>query len=198
LIDRFGDRALQDVKTADIEDFIADLKLPRVVNRQPNRTLSPASINRTFELLRHMMNWAVGREYLERTPFRRGTETLIRKQHEDNQRRRRLSEEEESKLLAVATQFLKSMIITALDTGMRQGEMLALRFGDVDWKRQLIVLRGVTTKSKRTRVVPISTTRLKAVLEWLRLDVDGDRRPIRLSSSATRSANTSAVSGPRG
>jgi len=133
LIDRFGDRALEDVKTADIEDFIADLKLPRVVNRQPNRTLSPASINRTFELLRHMMNWAIGREYLERSPFRRGTETLIRKQHEDNQRRRRLSEEEESKLLAVATPFLKSMIITALDTGMRHGEMLALRFGDVDW-----------------------------------------------------------------
>ena len=133
MIDRFGDRALEDVKTADIEDFIADLKLPRVVNRQPNRTLSPASINRTFELLRHMMNWAIGREYLERSPFRRGTETLILKQHEDNQRRRRLSEEEESKLLAVATPFLKSMIITALDTGMRHGEMLALRFGDVDW-----------------------------------------------------------------
>ena len=38
-----------------------------------------ASINRTIELMRHMMNWAVGREYLDRTPFRRGTETLIRK-----------------------------------------------------------------------------------------------------------------------
>jgi integrase len=69
------------------------------------------------------------------------------------------------------------MIIAALDTGMRQGEMLALRFGDIDWKRQLIVLRGITTKSKRTRVVPISTTRLKAVLEWLRLDADNDRKP---------------------
>ena len=177
LVDRFGDRALPDIKTADIEDFIADLKLPRVVNRQPNRTLSPASINRTIELMRHMLNWAVGREYLERTPFRRGTETLIRKQHEDNQRRRRLAEDEEKKLLAVATPFLRSMIIAALDTGMRQGEMLALRFGDIDWKRQLIVLRGVTTKSKRTRVVPISTTRLKAVLEWLRLDADGDQKP---------------------
>src|SRR5437762_3465623 len=116
LVDRFGDRALADVKTADIEDFIADLKLPRVVNRQPNRILSPASINRTIELMRHMMNWAVGREYLDRTPFRRGTETLIRKQHEDNQRRRRISEEEETKLLAFATPLLRSMNITALDT----------------------------------------------------------------------------------
>ena len=177
LVDRFGDRALADIKTVDIEDFIADLKLPRIVNRQPDRILSPASINRTIELLRHMMNWAVGREYLDRTPFRRGTETLIRKQHEDNQRRRRISEEEETKLLANATPLLRSMIITALDTGMRQGEMLALRFADIDEKRQLIVLRGETTKSRKTRVVPISTARLKAVLDWLRLDADNERKP---------------------
>jgi integrase len=153
------------------------LKLPRVVNRQPNRILSPASINRTIELLRHMMNWAVGREYLERTPFRRGSETLIRKQHEDNRRRRRLSEDEEVRLLAVATPFLRSMIIAALDTGLRQGEMLALQFGDIDENHQVIVIRGETTKSKKTRVVPISTSRLKAVLEWLRLDADGEKKP---------------------
>ena len=113
MIDRFGDRVLAEIKTADIEDFIADLKMPRVVNRQPDRTLSPASINRVIELMRHMMNWAVGREYLDRTPFRRGTETLIRKQHEDNQRRRRLSEDEETRLLAVAPPFLRSMICSA-------------------------------------------------------------------------------------
>ena len=67
------------------------------------------------------------------------------------------------------------MIITALDTGMRQGEMLALRFADIDWKRQLIVLRGQTTKSRKTRSVPIATARLRAVLEWLRLDADGEK-----------------------
>ena len=44
------------------------------------------------------------------------------------------------------------MIIAALDTGMRRGEMLALRFGDIDWKRRMITLRGATTKSRRTRV----------------------------------------------
>ncbi|MEP6934881.1 MAG: hypothetical protein ABI988_13230 [Nitrospirota bacterium] len=56
------------------------MRKPRIVHRQKEpRTLTPASINRTFQLMRHMMNWAVGREYLERTPFRRGTETLIRK-----------------------------------------------------------------------------------------------------------------------
>jgi integrase len=177
LIDRFGDRVLAEIKTADIEDFIADLKKARVVNRQPDRTLSPASINRVIELMRHMMNWAVGREYLDRTPFRRGTETLIRKQHEDNQRRRRLSEGEETSLLALAPPFLRSMIITALDTGMRQGEMLALRFGDIDWEHQLIFLRGETTKSRKRRTIPISTVRLRAVLDWLHLDADGEKKP---------------------
>ena len=39
------------------------------------------------------------------------------------------------------------MIIAALDTGMRRGEMLALRFADVDLDRLLITLRGSTTKS---------------------------------------------------
>ena len=166
LIARFGDEPIAEIRTADIEDFIADLKKPRIVNRRKElRTLTPASINRAIQLLRHMMNWAVGREYLERTPFRRGTETLIRKLPEDNHRRRRLSEDEERGLLEVAAPFLRSMIIAALDTGMRRGEMLALRFGDVDWKRQLIVLRGETTKSRKTRAVPVATARLRAVLE---------------------------------
>ncbi len=134
----------------------ADLKKPRTVNGLPNRKLTPASINRSLQLLRHMFNWAVGREYLDKTPFRRGTVTLIRKEREDNKRRRRISPEEEERLLSAAPPHLRSMIIAALDTGMR---------------------RGTTTKSKKTRVVPISTLRLEAVLKWLRIDAAGDEKP---------------------
>lgn len=126
--------------------------------------------------MRHMMNWAVGRDYLDRTPFRRGTETLIRRLGEDNQRRRRISEDEEARLLAVAPPLLRSMIIAALDPGMRLGEMLALHFKDIDFARGLITLCGETTKSRRTHLVPIATARLRAVLEWLQLDVDGEKK----------------------
>ena len=80
-------------------------------------------------------------------------------------------------MLAAAPPHLRSMIITALDTGTRRGEMLALRFVDVDFARGLIVLRGETTKSKKTRLVPISTQRLRAVLQWLRLDAEGNQKP---------------------
>ena len=71
---------------------------------------------------------------------------------------------------------MRPMIICALDTGMRRGEMLALRFGDVDLKRGLIVLRGGTTKTRKTRIVPIATARLRGVLEWLRLDAVGEQK----------------------
>jgi integrase len=176
LLERFGDRALGGIRTADIEDFVADLKKPRVVNGREGRQLTPASINRSLGLLRHMMNWAVGREYLDRTPFRRGTEVLIRMELEDNKRRRRISEAEEQALLAVAPSHLRAMISAALDTGMRRGEMLALRVADIDWRRHVITLRGATTKSRRTRVIPIGTDRLRAALQWLRIDADGDQK----------------------
>ena len=59
---------------------------------------------------------------------------------------------------------------------MRRGEMLALRFADIDWTRRMITLRGRTTKSRRTRLAPIGTTRLLAVLDWLRLDAEGQHK----------------------
>jgi integrase len=178
LLDHFGDRPIIEIRTADVEDFIGDLRKRRIVHGNSEaRPLANASINRSIELLRHMLNWAVGREYLDRTPFRRGTETLIRKLREDNRRHRRLTEEEEARLLQVSQPVLRSLIITALDTGMRRGEMLALRFGDVDWDRQVVMLRPETTKSGKGRIVPLATARLRAVLEWLQLQADGERKP---------------------
>jgi integrase len=176
IVARFGECAIGDIRTADVEDFIADLRKPREGGFTLGRPLSPASINRTIELLRHMLSWAVGREYLDQTPFRRGSETLIHKLREDNRRRRRIAEDEEARLLDAAPSLLRSMIITALDTGMRRGEMLALRFADIDLEKDLITLRGATTKSRKTRFVPIATERLRAVLEWLRLDAAGEKK----------------------
>ena len=68
------------------------------------------------------------------------------------------------------------MIVTALDAGLRRGEMLALAWADVDAKPGWLRLRGETTKSGRTRWVPVGTSRLAGTLEFLRLDFNGHRR----------------------
>jgi integrase len=177
-VDRFGDRALGDIRTADVQDFIADLRKPRAVHRRGVRVLSPSAVNRIVDLLRHLLNWAVGRELLTSTPFKRGSETLIKKFQEDNVRRRRIDEQEEAALLAQAPTHIQALIVAAIDTGMRSGEMLALRFADIDLERGLITLRGETTKSRKTRLVPIATTRLRDVFAWLRRDVEGNPKPL--------------------
>ncbi len=76
--------------------------------------------------------------------------------------------------------------------------MLALRFADVDLERGLITLRGETTKSRKTRVVPISTERLRDVIAWLRLDVDGDEKPLetRVFSNEARRAALACSTAP--
>ncbi len=79
--------------------------------------------------------------------------------------------------MAVAADHLKPIIITALDTGMRRGEMLALTWADVDARPGWLRLRGETTKSGKTRWVPVATTRLQAVLDFLRLDAAGNEKP---------------------
>jgi integrase len=168
LKERWKGRRLVDVRVGEIEDLIQDLKA---------RGKKPATVNRYLALLRHMMNWAVGREYLERTPFRRGSQALIKFERENNRRLRRLNREEEERLLAAANPLVNMLTVAALDTGMRKGELLKLRFGDIDWKEQVIHVRPENAKSKKGRVVPIGTTRLRSLLDWLRMDANKKPKP---------------------
>jgi integrase len=179
LREHFGPKRLTDIRTADVEDFIAKLKQPTlfVKDQRIHRVRRPATINRYLSMLGHMFNWAIGREYLERTPFRRGTQVLIRHEQEDNLRHRRFSTDEETLLLDAASNSLRPLIVIALDAGLRRGEMLAMTWADVDARPGWMRLRGETTKSGRTRWVPIATTRLHATLDFLRLDASGLQKP---------------------
>ena len=96
---------------------------------------------------------------------------------EDNSRHRRLSVDEEKRLLAEAPVHLRPLIIFASDTGLRRGEMLGLRWDDLEARPGWIRVRGETAKSRRTRWVPIGTGRLRQVLDFLRSDASGQRKP---------------------
>lgn len=176
LLKRFADVPIASIRTGDVEDWQAELRKPRLVNGTM-RIPSAATVNRAVEDLRRMLNWAVSREYVSSSPFSRGGVSVIKFDREDNRRNRRISPEEEEKLIAAAPPQLRALIILALDTGVRAGEMLAVRIKDVDLDRKEITLRGQTTKSGKTRAVPISTQRLRAVIDWFRMDATGRLRP---------------------
>ena len=140
-----------------IEDFKADLL---------KKGLAPASVNRYLAQLRHMINWAMDRQLMERTPFL-GRGRGIRFLRENNHRYRRLTENEEPRMLEAATDgpIMTARIIGALDTGMRRCEMLLLQNKHVLWKEELIRVLAPNAKNRKERRIPISTTRLRSVLE---------------------------------
>jgi len=176
LLKRFGNTPIANIRTGDVEDWQAELRKPRLVH-QVMRKPSAATVNRAVEDLRRMLNWAVSREYMSSSPFTRGGVSVIKFDREDNRRNRRISPDEEDGLIAAAPPHLRALIILALDTGVRRGEMLAVRIKDVDLNRNEITLRGHTTKSGKTRTVPISTQRLRAVIDWFGVDASGRVRP---------------------
>jgi len=76
-------------------------------------------------------------------------------------RPRFLQEQDVPRLLASVPPRYRALCAVAVGTGLRKGELLALRWEDVDLdRRQLLVARShdsATTKGGRSRVVPLST-----------------------------------------
>ena len=171
----FGPKRLSDISLSDVDAFVAGLRFPEKLSKHHKsvRTRKPSTINRYQALLRHMFNWAVARGYVLKTPFRREGVALIKLAVEDNRRHRRLSPAEELTVLEQAAPHVRSLIVLALDTGLRRGEMLALTWADLEARPGWLRVRGVTAKSKKTRWVPVGTARLSSVLDGLRNDASG-------------------------
>jgi integrase len=98
----------------------------------------------------------------------------------ETERTRRLEPGEEDALLVHAGPRLRGLIVAALSTGCRLGELLTLTWGQVrrDEKGQArqLVLPAAKTKTNRNRVIPVGA-RLRAELEMRRQDPNGKDYP---------------------
>jgi integrase len=82
----------------------------------------------------------------------------------------RLDDGDEDKLIAAAGSRTQAIIIAALETGCRIGELLSLQWGQVRWAEGYILLNASKTKTNEARSVPM-TSRLRGILEMRRTDV---------------------------
>jgi integrase len=69
---------------------------------------------------------------------------------------------------------LQPIVLLALNTGLRRGELLGLRWGDVDRVGALLTVRGASAKTGRTRYVPLNTEVLKTLKTWRPNDATDD------------------------
>jgi integrase len=160
LVARFGSIPLRRFNTLITEQYQTELI---------NRGLKPASVNKNISILKAMFRKAVDWDMMVEE------ETLkqirrVKLLSENNRRLRYLSKEEYQTLINACDKHLRPIVITALNTGMRKGEILSLKWDNVDLKNGFILLD--ITKNGNRREIPINAT-LRHTLQDItrRLDV---------------------------
>jgi integrase len=118
------------------------------------------TINREMTALRSLLSFAVNEKYLSANPASKP------RHFEANKRLRFLTVEEAARLLDLARRrrstIIYPLILLALDTGMRRGEILALRWDELDFVNNRIWVRR--SKNGEPRHIPM-TARVREALQ---------------------------------
>lgn len=163
LIEFFGNTALVNISQIAIEKFKRG-RASTFTRRGTQR--SPASVNRELACLSKLLSLARDNAYLKEVP-------RIKLLREDNQRVRYLTDEEEARLLSYLSNsrtYLRPLVILAMNTGMRRGEITSLTWQRVDFQRNCIYVTN--TKNGRGRTIPMNE-QTRSVLTGSR-DTGGD------------------------
>ncbi|MGA2363847.1 MAG: site-specific integrase [Candidatus Aminicenantales bacterium] len=135
----FEGKGLTDVTAQDVEGYKATRRAE----------VAPGTVNRELACLRTLLNKAVEWGKLESSPMAK-----VRRFKEPAPRDRFLTKDEAGRLVDEAGPTLKPIIIVALGTGMRRGEIFNLKWKDVDFVLGQISI--TMSKSGKPRKVPMS------------------------------------------
>mgnify|MGYP001773950704 CR=1 FL=1 len=148
----FGESLLSAISPKDIQDY-QNLRLREGVR--------PATVNRELACLKHLFNIARQRgKFFGDNPV-----SQVRFLEENNQIEKVLTVEEEQRLINSLSSHLIPIVQTALYTGMRKGEILSLRWENVDLENNVITVEATNSKSKKLKRIPISSGLRKILLE---------------------------------
>ena len=157
--DEYGAVSLAQFTTAKIREGLRSLARQRCRRAAGKgktvslaRTRSPATVNRYLGAISIAMAWTVEEDWLAENPA-----SGIRRKREPAGRVRWLSDDERKRLLDACDESewedLGLLVRLALSTGARQGELLKLKWSDLDLKRRLAHLGD--TKSGEPRMLPL-------------------------------------------
>ena len=149
------------------------------------KAISPASLKRELVILSSVLNTAI-KEWginLQQNPV-----SMVSLPKIGNGRDRRLEAGEEERLLSASDE-LKRIIMVALETGMRRGEILNIKKSHIDFVRQTLLIP--LTKTDTPRTIPLSSRAIEALREQLR----GSQNVISIEETALFSYTARGLSG---
>jgi integrase len=144
LVEEFGNLNVKDLDTMIVERYQSKYL----------RTRKPATTNRMLACLKHMMTKAVDWNMANEEALKRVRKVKFLK--ENNIRLRFLNADECKRLIGCCPKHLKPIVTMAVNTGMRRGEILSLKWKQIDLRHGYISLTD--TKSGEGREVPINDT----------------------------------------
>lgn len=153
-----GDYFLVDITPALIGEYRDKLAKEKT---RFNKKYSPSTINRYLSAISHAFTIATNEwGWIEDSPMRK-----VSKSKEPRGRVRFLSDDERKILLTTCkesiSEYLYPVVVLALSTGMRQGEILNISWADINIDRQYIILHE--TKNGERRRVPLAGLALEEI-----------------------------------
>jgi integrase len=179
----FGGKRIIDITPEAIETYAAT-RLQQT--SRLGRPTSPATVNRELAALSKIFTLAIRNKKADKNPM-----ATVERLREHNVRDRVLCPEEFQQLLQAAPSHLRPVITMAYYTGMRRGEILNLRWSQVDLKGGLLRLGNADTKTQRGRSIPLNET-LTALLK------DVMQSPIRCATGHVFHRNGQPIKSIRG
>ena len=164
----FGDHCrLGNIRYVNLETYRNHLKQKPISIKKNGKEViarfrTDAAVNREMSCLHHIFTKAVEWELIDKSPFERGKSLMLK---ENNQRLRFLNEEEIGQLLDACPDYLRRIVMCAILTGMRRGEILSLKWDQV--RNGFIYLRK--TKTSNPRQIPVGED-LDQVFKEIRKD----------------------------
>ena len=136
-------RHLNGMMLNDIDRNVVDAVLAKI-----KKEVSEKNANNALTILKRMFNLAIEWGLTRENPAR-----IIKRYRVQPNRPRLLTEEERNKVIESCSGQMKEIVIITFNTGMRKGEILGLKWDNVDLFRKLIILDE--TKSNKIREIPM-------------------------------------------
>ena len=142
---QWGNAKAKQIKRRDVVLFLDDI-----------REKAPIMANRTLAVIRRMFNFAIERDILEASPC-----TQVKMPSQERRKDRVLSEEEIRlfwKALDKSTMDLATVLALKMEliTGQRKGEVISMRWDELDPKKEIWEIPAEKSKNKKSHRVHLS------------------------------------------